>query len=112
MNKHAEAVQRGIKLLDERWQDSYVHTSAGVDTSSVAEGADWRELIDLDELEMDRATACILGQLFGDYFIGRDVLRPDETRPWSVEHGFSVMEDLRSEWDALADAWHDALGEA
>jgi hypothetical protein len=41
--------ERGAKLLDEKYE------------------GDWREKIDVDELDMDNQDECVLGQLYGDY---------------------------------------------
>jgi hypothetical protein len=41
--------ERGAKLLDEKYE------------------GDWREKIDIDELDMDNQDECILGQMYGDY---------------------------------------------
>lgn len=66
----------------------------------------WRTDIELDNLVMDDAERCILGQLFGDYFTGLkkifDVLPSPEARRnygFSADPGdYEAFEKLDYEW--------------
>jgi len=98
----AESVERGVALLDRKlpgWASSS-HVPA----------------IDAEHLLMVSGRACILGQLYGDYFNGTEALglgaRGDYHNPLAIENGFTL--DLRlfvsqwlrgSLWRALGDAW-------
>jgi hypothetical protein len=85
-------VAQGIALLDKR-------TPA------------WRERIDPDRLAIASCEDCVLGQLYGDYFDGREALLGDapliDASEWAVAHGFTS--ESPSEEPALTAAWRRAL---
>ena len=90
--KYEKQVQRGVKLLD-------------------FEIPNWRMGIDIETLDMDQLSECILGQLYGNYFDGLELLCPF-TFPfggnlWARRRGFlgplffvsyGDYEALREEW--------------
>lgn len=86
-------VARGIALLDEKILG-------------------WRDRIDLGRLNIASCEDCILGQLYGDYFDGREILTgnipPTEGFDWAVYRGFTTESPL--DVDALTAAWRRALG--
>lgn len=71
----------------------------------VATGADeldsqnpgWFEKVNTDHLNTENPDTCILGQVYGDYFIALELLG------WSFSDGFRLGFDLRS-----AEESHDA----
>lgn len=79
----------------------------------------WASEVNLRTLNMESVRFCVLGQLYGDYRAGCDVLFPPLSRggwldpfPRSVEHGFtlSLSEAARAEgYGALHDAWRSAI---
>ena len=114
MTSTAERVTKGAQFLDERDPDW------------------WREdvpnAIDLDELELDRTDACVLGQRcplevlaawnpsgemwnaerYMAYATHLSGLSGDWRIRWACEHGFTLGGPLgaeREEWDALTDIW-------
>jgi hypothetical protein len=80
----AERVAAGAALLDERVPG-------------------WHDAIDVDRLDIDSPTQCVLGQLYGDYLAGEDALS-ELADSWSsaVSYGF-VERDV--DGDELTDAW-------
>lgn len=79
-----ESVARGVRLLDKA-RDGW-----------------WRR-IDLDDLAMDDCMSCVLGQLFGDYCDGTNILEaemgmaPGTIRKSAEKWGFDIdaeMEDI------------------
>lgn len=97
-NDYAERVARGIGVLD-RLQP------------------EWRTLIDANRLNIGDSEDCIIGQLFGSWANGCDVLAEEFSilldRPYAVAHGFDVTSDeFLDEVDhyaLLTDAWLEAL---
>lgn len=63
MESAREAVKAGAAKLDDYVFGGGVHITP-----------DWRKKIDLDALDMGSCDSCVLGQLFGDYGTGVDVL--------------------------------------
>jgi hypothetical protein len=87
-----ERVQAGAAFLDEKWGSK-----------------EWREQIEVDELDMAHAGLCILGQLYGDYHWA---CRKLGVPPILDGLGFTVScpelyheEEIGREWDALERAW-------
>ena len=74
------AVERGAKLLDKKEKDWFYH--------------------DFKNLEMSICSRCILGQLYGNFFKGQDILFPDTGDNYlgvctsSLENGFDVSNSL------------------
>jgi hypothetical protein len=85
-------VARGIALLDKRTPG-------------------WRERLDPDRLAIASCEDCVLGQLYGDYFDGREALHGNmplvDAFDWAVDHGFT-SENPSGE-PALTAAWRRAL---
>jgi hypothetical protein len=85
-------VARGIALLDEKVPG-------------------WRELIDLDRLDMEMAErrengcCCILAQLYGGYIAGLEAIGLDDEE--DSPYGFDDIDD--ADYPALTDAWRRAL---
>jgi hypothetical protein len=77
-----KSVDNGAALLDERLPG-------------------WREVIDPDTLELADGCHCILGQLFGDYGKGIDILAVNPVR-----HGFVAG---RTTYARLNAAWRRVL---
>lgn len=69
-----QAVQNGIELLD------------------IAGPVDWRENIDLNELFMNSAYDCILGQLYGSYWQAPFV--SSAKRIYGAQYGFHYALDF------------------
>ena len=90
--RYKKQVQRGVKLLD-------------------FEIPNWRMGIDIETLDMDRQSECILGQLYGNYVDGLYLLHPFAMTSggslWARRRGFlgplffvsyRDYEALREEW--------------
>jgi hypothetical protein len=63
-----ERVQAGIKFLDENAPRN------------------WRERVDLDRLDIDKSSRCMLGQIYNNYWTGLTAL--NITTPQAVDLGF------------------------
>lgn len=90
MSLLSERVDRGSKLLDK-----------------IEPG--WADLIDLNDLNMGVCVDCILGQLYGNYQLGINVL-PEEQLP--EYYGFNIPFDLsieRYSYYALGQAWKEEI---
>lgn len=78
---------------------------------------DWIDVIDFDALDMRQVHTCILGQTWGNYWLGLEDLGKalnvkagdpvDGTSTWAVEHGFDVPENAD---DDVAKAEYRVLG--
>lgn len=64
-------VARGVKLLDKRMPG-------------------WDERINLHRLDMGNGTHCVLGQLYGDYYRGLDVLLGDNSNSNGYHYAFNT----------------------
>lgn len=87
----AERVQAGAALLDEKRPG-------------------WDQEIDLDTLALESECLCVLGQLFGKFAYGLDVLKLPRSyvAPGSeiVPYGFDLSRDMdRDLYPSLNDAW-------
>lgn len=89
----------------------------------------WRELVDLSLLDIEDLSECVLGQVYGGYFEGRDQLFAAArlTGPWpwrglfslAAEHGFTARVDdlpdnddgeaFEARYDALTRAWREII---
>jgi hypothetical protein len=74
-------VDKGATLLDERYPDT------------------WYDKIDLDTLDLSTTDLCVLGQLYGSYYVGRRTL--GLTRGGAAELGFDGLEELTDAWRRL-----------
>lgn len=75
INEARERVKLGAALLD------------------AVRGDDWRSMINLDTLSIKSVKACILGQIYGDYFDGHRIISGavnfTDVPDWSVRHAFA-----------------------
>lgn len=79
----SERVSKGVHLLD--------HTIP-----------QWRKLVDTSKLNINDATACILGQIFYDYNTGLTVMVEVDSEFDATEYGFDTK---GHEADQLKDEW-------
>ena len=89
------AIRKGIKFLD-------------------SEIPKWRRLIDRDDLDLSDPRNCIMGQIFGDYDRGRDILGLDLEESEAMGFGLhdAKMDDAdkyESEYYWLTDLWKGIL---
>lgn len=87
MADYTSKIQSGVKLLDAHFG-----------------GSSWKKDIDLDNLDLGSCGVCVLGQLFGDYSEGLEVLGISG----GANYGF---DNPSGSFRELTDAWKDALGE-
>jgi hypothetical protein len=93
-----EKVERGALLLDER------HPG-------------WHHKINLNELNLESCTACVLGQLHGDFGQGLDELDAPpwtsamrQRRAFAADHGFALDDDYYHLWaPAMRAYWHEEI---
>lgn len=85
MTDYAAKVAAGIKKLD-------------------ADKPGWRDLIDVQTLDLESCSVCVLGQVFGDYHDGRAQL--DISSAVAYQMGFNTEGSFRE----LTEAWKEALG--
>jgi len=90
--EHDKRVLKGASLLD-------VHFK----------GYNWRSEIDIETLEMDSSSQCVLGQLFGDYQSGLTTLRLDVELDTRREAGFSTCAWDSYDWEKLDFEWKTYL---
>lgn len=101
---HDTAVSRGVELLDEKVPD-------------------WRGSVDIERLDIANTHDCILGQVFGDYHVGMDVLFPGTIMPGGIHnfparvsssesHGFEAMYATNPDDDDYAERDYEGLHEA
>lgn len=74
----------------------------------------WENRIDLDQLRLDNACKCILGQLFDWYWDGLKELSTharDFTVDDAIRHGFTLDEEEQCEpaWSELTEDWHTLI---
>ena len=76
----------------------------------------WYKKIDLDRLDIQHASKCIIGQVFGDYWDGRDLLSINDDN--EISHGFFLQHNIgrkndykkrRRFWKKLNKAWERAI---
>lgn len=93
MRRFEEQVKRGIALLDKKKPG-------------------WRNKVNINELQMHDCSACILGQVFGNYGLGLKYL----CGGWTFDvikysNGFSSTPftgnkvQRKNDWDELRDEW-------
>lgn len=78
----AARAARGARLLDEK-------------------ETGWREMVNLDDLNLVSPYGCILGQVFGNYFGGLRALNVSVDE--APRFGFNADSDLESSWQEYAD---------
>lgn len=77
---------------------------------------DWETKIDLANLVIWDGCRCILGQLYGTYFNGTDMLL-DEDDKKAAAHGFAALPydpqlgPLNDEWEELQQVWETTIKE-
>lgn len=86
MNTEAEAVSRGVALLNERLPG-------------------WKKLVDADSLNLASDCGCVLGQVLGSYYKGAELLGLSQAE--RIEYGFWPR---RAAWKRLTQAWRGAIG--
>jgi len=86
MDKYTSAVEKGIEFLNENVPD-------------------WRKAIKLESLDLRDCKACILGQLYGDYFDTLGLIIEDDNA--ALELGFIYDDDDDDE--LLTETWKLAL---
>lgn len=87
-----DAVARGAALLDE-------------------EIPGWREVIQIERLDMGDCWLCVLGQYFGDFIDGCIGLGIEDDSTLASHYGFDRVEGLTEAvaYDALTQAWREEL---
>ena len=93
--EHDKRVLKGASLLDTHFK-----------------GYDWRSEIDIETLEMDSSSQCVLGQLFGDYQNGLIALKLDDVSMGldaRREVGFSTCAWDSYDWEKLDFEWKTYL---
>lgn len=66
----------------------------------------WVESVNVHCLDMESASRCILGQMFGSYSEGIDALFGYWSTIERIDLGFTTEDD---DWIALTDAWTDEI---
>lgn len=70
----------------------------------------WAQRIDLDRLDLADCSACVLGQLFGDFGVGAErlfTMRPD-TFNAAKECGFD-KDGFAESWSSLNVSWRNEI---
>lgn len=89
-----DRVQRGAALLDEKQPD-------------------WYMMVCVESLELGDCYKCVLGQLIGDYYDGRDWLFPEKRIQQAGTHGFCMLtnESMQPDDDWRLAFWRDLTSE-
>ncbi len=92
----ADAVRNAVELLNEFGPE------------------DWRNEIDVHVLRMEDVYGCVLGQIYGSFYIGMDVLMESNsslTGQWPSFYGFDTPCDagINIEFGDLTAAWKAEL---
>lgn len=66
---------------------------------------DWRKRINVRTLYMESCRSCVIGQLFGDYFVFEKI----HSSAFMLEHGFT---DVNMNWFELDNAWKKVLNKS
>lgn len=73
-------------------------------------GKAWPYAIDLDRLDLSHAGKCVLGQLTGDYYLGRVMIFTTDRDPTNNHlarrHGFFANTER---WGTLTDIWREKI---
>ena len=92
-----------MKTMNQEMLDKRV--AAGAQLLDENQGKGWEAKIDLNTLQMESRYSCILGQLFGDFNLGCQVLGRDKYADtdsayldWPFEYGFEA------EWGGILQA--------
>ncbi len=74
---------------------------------------DWDGQIDLKKLRTGSTSFCVLGQLYGTYYAGRNELRIHDPVRYGFEAGgpFRSYTQSEKEYDALDRAWAELIRE-
>ena len=87
--------------------------SDGADLLDVHGPDGWRDKIDLSALDMKDVRFCVLGQVYGTYYIGlNDLNLNDDATP---DYGFNLPFPAlirEEEWRMLTEAWRQVLSKA
>ena len=78
---------------------------AGIAFLNVVE-PDWLKRIDLEKLDLSNSKTCILGEVYGNYYDGRDKL--DLNEEIAEKLGFAEEEN-RPNYKSLTAAWKETL---
>lgn len=84
-------VKRGIALLEERY------------------GPTWVDQMRLEDLQLSDESCCVLGQIYGAYERGCDILEIDSAEMSPATFGFDVGPEDDS-YDPLQRAWEAEIG--
>lgn len=108
---HFQAATTFLQMLEEREVELTEDLSAYVDKG--VELLDsifprWRELIDVDTLDMGDIHNCVLGQIFGYYSRGMEILGNQDSDVDGDTYGFDSSGSKR--YDDLAELWKRAVG--
>lgn len=83
------------------------YISAGIKFLDANVRPDWRALINLDSLNMERTADCILGQIYGNYWNALDGLRISHEE--AKGFGFASHDSSVASYGRLGAAWRETL---
>ena len=84
-----DSVRRGIRILN-----------------TVYGNRSWRKKIDLNTLNLESVSFCVLGQLEGNYDKGLDKVKV----AWDTsQYGFSLYDPKPGKWEQLTQTWRREL---
>ncbi len=102
--QYSDAVDAGVAVLDQK-------------------NPGWRGQVDLDILDMHNTRSCVLGQLYGSYWDGLEVLtglhwldNGSQIRAWAIGHGLQVrpsdfddMGAMHRDYEELNRLWGEKI---
>lgn len=98
--------QRKVRVRRKSQQESPLsrQITRGVRFLNREYGRSWLRNIRMETLALEEGTACVLGQLEGDYTQALEVFGQDAA--WARKHGFTTSSDVDDPfWAQLTKAW-------
>lgn len=80
-------------IMDLTIEDARERVKLGAALLDAVRGDDWRSMIDVETLDIASVSRCVLGQIYGYYHDGTDILRESvnltEVKNWTIRYGFA-----------------------
>jgi hypothetical protein len=100
---------RAQQIVDEQLKEDVL---AGLAVLKEQYGDGWVEKIDCKTLDLTSGSACVLGQVCGDFGEGVVAIHGHPDDDWAKEHGFFARnedDEDNDTWSELDSAWHYVL---
>lgn len=81
---------------------------AGIAFLNVAKPG-WEKKIDLDEFDLQNPWTCVLGEVYGNYFDGREKIGMDENDTAPTYLGFCLGKGRKKQYSLLTKIWKEKV---